>query len=250
MPICLPTFAGVAQPASGGGAFSNNYSLSLDGIDDYATFTPGFIATTDDYTLSTWLNIDSIPGLGFVFIDPLLNALTINTNGNVFFETRTYSNYAFGSKTVITGASEDQWYHLAVVKQANVPSGSSTFTYYVDGSSVGTYVATLASSYAFGNQSGVSYLMQLGRYSGGGYFVNALIDEVAIFTSALDSTAISSIYNGGTPGDLRGLDPRNWYRMGDGTEGGSGATVYDMGASRGTTTDMALVNAVYSTDVP
>ena len=167
------------------------------------------------------------------------------------WETRFYSNYAFGIKTVITSASEDAWNHLVIVKQADVPSGSTTFTYYVNGSSVGTYVRSpVAATYAFGNSSGGNGLMYLSRYTSGGYFVNALIDEMAIFTSALDATAVSGIYNGGTPDDLSSLSPRNWYRMGDGTEAGSGTTVYDMGASSGTTTDMTLVNAVYSTDVP
>jgi hypothetical protein len=246
------TSATSSGAAGGGGTpFANTKSVTLDGVDDYATFTPGWIASDADYTLSMWLNVNSFSALSFTLFDPLGNALTLNTNGNIVFETRYYSNYAWGQKTVITGASADAWYHLAVVKQANVPSGSTTFTYYVNGSSVGTNVnGAVASTYAFGNSSGTSQLIQLGRFSSAGYYMNGLIDEMAIFTSALDATAVSGIYNGGTPADLSSLSPRNWYRMGDGDEAGSGTTVYDMGSAGGGTTDMTLVNAVYSTDVP
>ena len=254
MPICLPSFAGVAQPASGGTPFTNQYSVSFDGSDDFATFTPGIITATTSHTFSLWLNVNAFPtsGIGFALISPMLSCLTLNSDNDIIFETRTGSNYAFGSKEVITNASEDTWYHLVVVKQANTPVGSTTFTYYVDGSSVGTFVlGSVSNTYAFGNSSGSSQLIHLGKYSGGGYFTNILIDEMAIFTSALDSTAISSIYNGGVPGDLSSLNPRNWYRMGDGTEAGSGTTVYDMGASSGTTTDITLTNGpTFSTSVP
>jgi len=232
----------------------NQYSVSFDGSDDFATFTPGIITATTSHTFSLWLNVNAFPtsGIGFALISPMLSCLTLNSDNDIIFETRTGSNYAFGSKEVITNASEDTWYHLVVVKQANTPVGSTTFTYYVDGSSVGTFVlGSVSNTYAFGNSSGSSQLIHLGKYSGGGYFTNILIDEMAIFTSALDSTAISSIYNGGVPGDLSSLNPRNWYRMGDGTEAGSGTTVYDMGASSGTTTDITLTNGpTFSTDVP
>ena len=239
-------------PSGGGGTpFANTKSVTFDGVDDHASFTPGWIATTADYTLSMWLNVNSFSSFGFAFCTSQGNTLTLNTNGNVRFETRTYISYGLGSKTVITGASVDTWYHLAVVKQANVPSGSTTFTYYVNGSSVGTYVyGAVAATYAFGNQYGTSGNVYLARYNSASYYGNALIDELAIFTSALDATAVSGIYNGGTPADLSSLSPRNWYRMGDGDEAGSGTTVYDMGSAGGGTTDMTLVNAVYSTDVP
>ena len=251
------TSSGAPSGGGGGTPFANTKSVTFDGVDDYATFTPGTIAATDDYTLSMWLNGRSFSALAFALSDPYLACLSLQS-GNVFFQTRTTSSYSYGTKTVITGASVDTWYHLAVVKQANVPSGSTTFTYYVNGSSVGTNVhGTVAETFAFGKANGTPFLMQLGRYSGNAFYINGLIDELAIFTSipsgrsgALDATAISGIWGGGTPSSLSTLAPRNWYRMGDGDEAGSGTTVYDMGSAGGGTTDMTLENAVYSTDVP
>jgi hypothetical protein len=245
--------------APGGTPFANTKSVTFDGVDDYATFTPGFIAGTADYTFSFWLNINAFPDSSFTLpiSDPYGAKINLNSDNDVYFDSLSYSGY--GTKEIITGGSEDTWYHIAVVKQANVPSTKATFTYYVNGSSVGTYVYNYVDySFAFGNRYGTLSLMYLGRYAASTtFFANVLIDEMAIFTSipsgrsgALDATAISGIWGGGTPSSLSTLAPRNWYRMGDGTEGGAGDTVYDMGSAEGGTTDMTLVNAVYSTDVP
>ena len=49
--------------------------------------------------------------------------------------------------------------------------------------------------------------------------MNGSIDEVAIWNSALSSTAVTEIYNSGVPNDLDELtnasDPTVWYRMGE-----------------------------------
>ena len=254
--------AATSSGAQGGGGtpFANTKSVTFDGVGDYATVSPGWIASDADYTLSMWLNVDTFPAppLSFALCTTLASSLSLFPAGKAQFETRTGSNWAFGVKEVLSGAAEDTWFHLAMVKQANVPSGSSTFTYYVNGSSVGTFVKSpVAATYAFGSSAGAAQVVFVARYTSAGYYGNILLDEMAIFTSipsgrggALDATAISGIWGGGTPSSLSSLAPRNWYRMGDGTEAGSGTTVYDMGASAGTTTDMTLVTAAYSTDVP
>ena len=242
--------------APGGTPFANTKSVTFDGVDDYATVSPGWIASDADYTLSMWLNVNAFPAssLDFALCTTLASCLSLFPGGKATFETRTYSNFAFGIKEVLSGAAEDTWFHLAMVKQANVPSGSSTFTYYVDGNSVGTYVRSpVAATYAFGT-GGAAQTVFVARYTSSSYYGNILLDEMAIFTSALDATAISGIWGGGTPSSLSTLAPRNWYRMGDGASVGgtsdSASTVYDMGSAKGGTTDMTLINAVYSTDVP
>ena len=62
MPICLPSFAGVAQPASGGAPF-NQYSVSLDGTDDYIQLPNGVLTalTGTAYTISMrGINLDIV----------------------------------------------------------------------------------------------------------------------------------------------------------------------------------------------
>ena len=54
MPICLPSFAGTTAPASGGAPFANQYSVSFDGSDDFASATLGSQVFDGDFTISSW----------------------------------------------------------------------------------------------------------------------------------------------------------------------------------------------------
>ena len=77
---------------------------------------------------------------------------------------------------------------------------------------------------------------------------NGKIDEVAMFHSALSASDISDIYNSGAPADVLSYSPVAWWRMGDGTEAGSGTTIYDMSANSNNGT---LTNGpTYSSSVP
>ena len=84
------------------------------------------------------------------------------------------------------------------------------------------------------------------------------MDEAAIFNTKLSAAQISNIYKGeesggsggtnGVPGDLSTFNPVAWWRMGDGTEAGSGTTVFDMStnSNNGTLTN----GPTFSTNVP
>ena len=243
---------GKAATSSGrlpSGGYSNEKSVLFDGTDDRATFTPGRIDSSSEFSMSLWVKVVSLPGsLAFILATKEGSTITLLSNGNITFETRTYSSFSFGFKTVITGANTGQWYHFAMVKTNS--GTTSTFEYYVDGSSIGTDARTLSTTFAFGSSAGAATTAAVGSYHNTSYYGNVIVDELAIFPSALSSSDVTAIYNSGAPDDLDSHSPRNWYRMGDGTEAGSGTTVYDMGASSGTTTDLTLVNATYSTDVP
>ena len=84
-----------------------------------------------------------------------------------------------------------------------------------------------------------------------------LIDEVAIFGSALSDGGVSTgatasgdiatVYNSGVPGDIASLSPVSWWRMGD-NDGGTGTTVTDQGSgsNNGTLTN----GPTFSSTVP
>ena len=74
------------------------------------------------------------------------------------------------------------------------------------------------------------------------------MDEFSILDSALSASQVSDIYNSGVPIDIESLNPVGWWRMGDGTEAGSGTTVYDMSDNSNNAT---LTNGpTFSTTVP
>ena len=80
---------------------------------------------------------------------------------------------------------------------------------------------------------------------GGNYAFTGLIDEVSIFNAALDGTAISAIWNNGTPTDLsEDGNLVGYWRM----EEGTGTTVADGSSNSNTGT---LTNSpAWSSDTP
>jgi hypothetical protein len=76
------------------------------------------------------------------------------------------------------------------------------------------------------------------------------IDELALFNSVLSADEITQLYNDGNPFDLNSdvgnytssANLKAWWRMGDGTETGSGTTIYDMSTNDSNSDDLTLVN--------
>ena len=94
----------------------------------------------------------------------------------------------------------------------------------------------------------------IGGFNGDGSLTHPVtgnIDEFAIWDVALSLSEVVDIYNGGSPENLllhfRVANLVAWYRMGDGTEAGTGSTVYDMSTNSNNAT---ITNAVYSTSIP
>ena len=254
----MPSFAGISTPsggAGGGGALSNQYSLDLDGTNDYMSATPSFTL----YSVSFWIKPDSTVNsssspqvvLGFQSYDRLaIGAVTSYLTGDDSIGIA-YGAGAFGTGNV--SIPNSSWTHIIVAWQTSsqTNSGSAGYDFWVYG--------TLQSA-ASGAQSGgtvptsrlsVSNLNIGRRTLDGAQPYAGLVDEVA-FWSVDVSSDIATIYNSGVPSDLSdnsivGTAPYNWYRMGD-NNGGSGTTITDQGSGGNNGT---LVNGpTFSSDVP
>ena len=73
-------------------------------------------------------------------------------------------------------------------------------------------------------------------------YLAGVLDEAAIYSSALSAAEVRQIYNGGTPGNLKNLASVSslvsWWRMGDG-DGDRYPTIADnQGSADGTMTNM------------
>ncbi len=218
MPICLPSFAGVAQPASGGTPFTNEYSLSFDGSDDFVTMSnPDDLNFSGDTTISFWVKYTNQASSFNFMIDKSTSTTTRqyalylrNETGG----TKTFSFSTDGGTAVINNStgtiSVNQWSHVAVVVESGVTNGTKL---YINGSSetLGTHTITTNDPAPF----------QLGKRYDTSFTFGGLMDEVAIFNSALSASDVSDIYNSGVPNDLGtdglNLSPVGWWRMGDGT---------------------------------
>ena len=81
------------------------------------------------------------------------------------------------------------------------------------------------------------------------------LDELAVFTTALSSANVTSIYNSGTPNDISSLSPLSWWRMGEeatfSNPGGSGNwTLVDQGSGGSNATSINMAEASRTTETP
>jgi len=223
---------------------ANSYSLSLDGTDDHAEVTGSSeIQISYPLTISAW-------------IYPTANASSNNIRtiiswgsaaegeGRIFGLLDSTNNLAFwayqSSLNSTTTLSLNTWYHVA----ATVDTGSTKL--YINGSLDTTGSNTLNSFTYSKTHVGELYYSQTtaARHFAGN------IDELALFNSVLSADEITQLYNDGNPFDLNSdvgnytssANLKAWWRMGDGTETGSGTTIYDMSTNDSNSDDLTLVN--------
>jgi len=263
MTLVLPSIGSgiIASPTSA--AFSNTYSVDLDGSDDYITSSATLGSTSQTTcTYSAWIKTSntsssmtffSTYGAGSGSSTQELNLLR-PTNGNFYViikdGTSSYFNSAVGSTTSgDTNICDDLWHHVALVVDG------TSFKIYIDGGDAAINASNTSNSSgpAFSGTSTVSfvgstrqiYLGKNGTFNS--YFWDGKYDEVAFIRSALSDSDIRSIYNSGVPASLSAYSPFQWFRMGD-NDGGTGTTITDQGSGGN---DGTLTNGpTFSTDVP
>jgi hypothetical protein len=243
MSLVLPSLIGANKPA-GGGAFSNDFSVSFDGSDDFASVNgDSNIQLHDNFTISAWFRTGStvtsnggIIGWGQQAVGKF-RGFGLNSNNELVFNA--YGR--FYNPTGATALSANTWYHGLLTVTAT--SGqNNTATVYINGSQDSQITSgVLAYSYSSTNVAQ--------SYYGGSERFLGHIDELSLFNSVLSATDIATIYNGGNgPADIKDLNPVAWWRMGDGTENASGTTVYDMSDN---SNNLTLYNGpTFSTTVP
>ena len=239
MPICLPSFAGVAKPASGG-AFANQYSVSFDGTDDYCDISgaSGVFNSATTFSISLWYYARANGGAVF-------GCGTSGTDGVWILPYDVHNLYLSirnGSGSAITASNPglNKWVHVVVTYN----SGASIIYLTPDGGSTSTYSGTLDTSLSSTAGTDLSIGM---LQAGFDLEFNGLIDEVALWDSVLTSSNVTAIYNSGVPNDISSLNPVNWWRMGE-NDGGTGTTITDQGSggNNGTLTN----GPTFSSTVP
>lgn len=226
----------------------NRFTASFDGTNDYMETSVPIVTGTEAITLSGWVYLTSAPASFDQFIairgstsTGTARALGVETTGKLTFNT-------FASTVVgTTVLSTSTWYHVATT------CSGGTAKVYLDG------VLEASGSVIYNSvASGNTFTVARG---GTTEYAAAKIDDVAVWNEALGdggvsvgSTAtgdIASLYNSGVPGNIMSLGssgPAGWWRMGDGYEGGSGTTIYDMSlnSNNGQLTNGASIASVGS----
>ena len=223
--------------------FSNTYSLSFDGTDDYVSFANTLgIPSSTAVSMSCWINCSNTNTNQQLFgTNNKVFSVEIWGSTNVFYVEMGESKWASLSnmRSYITQGS---WHHIAVVYDGSGSTNADKIKLYIDGqlmtlSFTGTIDSAMPSFSNF--------------YLGNGYYnvyYNGLLDECALWNNTVLSTDnISSIYNSGTPADISSLSPVGWWRMGD-NDSGTGTTITDQGSggNNGTLTN----GPTFSTTIP
>tara|TARA_R110002167_G_C12627430_1_gene647307 strand:+ start:266 stop:1462 length:1197 start_codon:yes stop_codon:yes gene_type:complete len=221
-------------------------SVNFDGTNDYLSIAASsdFDFGTGNFTMSVWFKADTISGGGadyYALLD--FRGSSSDIAPTLYMSQHTgYRLYVYNGSTVVnynTTPTVGQWYHVAYTRSG------TTGTIYLNGSSV-------ASGTDSGDYNLSTPAPKVGKVatSATGKYFDGKVDEVSLFDSALSPTNVTAIYNSGVPADLTSLSPMGWWRMGDGTEDGSGTTIYDMRPS-GTPNNGTLFNGpTYSSDTP
>ena len=221
----------------------NTYSISLDGVSDYASMTQTDLSA-GARSWSFWYKFSSTgSGIKGIWGSDTYNRYLGVDAGTGYFYVNDGAALAYFN-TGITFNTTD-WYHAVLTD-----NGSGALNFYANG----------ASKTVTGNQNqGAWRIKYIGRYVGAStiYFPGK-IDEVAYFDYTLSSSQATNIYKGeddggsggtnGTAGDLSTFGPEHWWRMGD-FEGGTGSSVTDQGGAS-STLDLTLNGASFAADAP
>ena len=220
--------------------FINNYSILFDGTNDYvSTGTVSALNSATQFTISWWQKTSAIGDVIF------------SGNSNHRFQTLSAGiqvRIAGGATTLATvgsGAySNGAWHQLTLTYNAG------TVTLYADGSSTAD---GSNSNFATQIQSSAFNTFLFGQVANA-YFFNGYLDEVAIWSTALSSSEIPDIQDGGGPIDLTSNNGNytssanlvHYWRGGD-NDSGTGTTLTDLkGSLDGTLTN----GASFSTEAP
>ena len=194
-------------------------SMSFDGVDDYLQSSSA-ISFASDFSLSFWIKPTNVNDCWFGELGDAGAFISSNSSGKIQVD---------GTASTV-GITTGEWNHILLSRS------SSTITVYKK-SATGNASGTIT-------KSGTLSYNLLGRYTGAGFYHLGLMDEVAVFNTALSSTDATDIYNSGAPGNLSSYTSlTNWWRMGESI---SGSTISDYIG----TNDLTVYGAITSTDVP
>ena len=196
----------------GVGPFNNNFSLELDGVDDYGTISSTFSALSGNKSISGWFYFDSTTSQT---IFGKVGASSFSHEGWLILSGTSIRFLAGSTRHIFTvpALSTGTWYHLAV-------TGDGTdLKLYINGTQQG-------GTKADGDWSiGEFFKTQIH------YHFNGYVDEIGLWTgTTLSSSDVLAIANLSAASGDKAVDLStytgltHWWRFGDGD---SGTTVTD-----------------------
>ena len=193
----------------GSSAYQNRWGASFDN-DDYLDLAIGASDLQNDLTFSGWFKIAEAEQ-GSLFYDNYSGSTTYGYriwkygsghthNGKIdmYFRDGGYPQAFITDSAVVP---DDVWFHLAITRTSN------TYKVYIDGVEKNVTQGT-----ATERNLGANGTVQLLAPHGGNHLAGKA-DDVAMFSSALNQSSITALYNSGSPAEVTGAV--GWWRMGD-----------------------------------
>jgi hypothetical protein len=192
---------------------ASTHSLSLDGTDDRMECgdVSGLSGITE-FSVSAWFRTNtsatmyilSSVGTGGDFYDGFNLYLS---SGNPNFVVGNGGSVYDGAKNTSANLIDDSWHHVVGIMNG------STYTVYVDGSSIGSANVGNGTVSTTPSTNGGDFKIGA-RYDDNNTFAfNGYLDDVAVFNRALTSTDVSNIYNSETY-----LSATNLWKMDNSTD--------------------------------
>ena len=208
-------------------ATDTNYSVSFDG-DDYID-NPN-TDTYEEASVECWFKCGDVTKFRAIFDGT--SSDTISTPVNLYI-----SGTHTGKISVNTGSggwkrgsanlADGEWHHMIFTFKRNGSAGD--YNCFIDGASAGgDFPAT--------NVGNELYLQisEIGRDNSGtaSYAYHGNMAGLALWNTVLSEDDAKNLYNNGEPVNLLNhytvTSLQHWWKMGNGTENGSGTTIYDM----------------------
>lgn len=204
--------------------FENRWGASFDGSGDTLSVSDSSLDLKTDFSISCWFN----RGSGVASWDALVSwgeaasgkyrAFGFNANNNL-----TFNAYGMGYDSSGQTLSNSTWYHGVLTLSGT--GSSAVAKVYVNG----TLDSTVTGFALLDYPTYAGHLFGASTYGGAERFEGEM-DDLAIFNTVLDQTAVTALYNSGVPAIVTGA--AGYWRMGDdssdtATSGGSIATITD-----------------------
>ena len=187
---------GVSQGAGalyGGGSVSANF----DGTNDYIDVPTSTLINDriiQERSIELVFNADTTSGRQVLYEEGGgTNAIVMYIdNGNIYFNVRDSSGTAWGPFNITTSISAGETYHAALIIDTN----NSLVEGYLNGNLVGsgtalTDLSAHTGDIGIGAMNNATYFHD-GAQSGGGYYFDGRISDVAIYNSVLTATDIQN----------------------------------------------------------
>ncbi len=213
-----------------------NYSSALDfNGSGYIAISPNTFDATNGLTMSCWVRYDRSTVTGTNWLCSSGGTGGVNSQFNTRLQGGIYGgswfNYFNGGSTYtgIGGLGDGQWHHIA--QTINYSTGDVMF--YKDGVPSST-VLTWGSAYAVATLSQISTSF---------FPFDGDISNFAIFSSALSTPNIVTLYNNGTPEVTPSFSPTSWWKLDNTTTGIQDSA----GSNNGTNNGATITNIQVST---